>query len=64
LFPPEDEYYKKHRVKKRGYDLIYSEGIISNADYMPDGVTVINRRRSFDYKNFYPIESMAQNNAN
>ena len=47
LYPPSEEYYKHHRVKKRIYELIYAEGTISNVDYMPDGQSVINKRRSF-----------------
>jgi hypothetical protein len=34
LYPPNDEYKKKSLVKKRGFDLIYSENEISNHDYV------------------------------
>lgn len=26
LYPPVDEYYRTHRVKKKNYELIYAEG--------------------------------------
>ena len=34
IYSPTDEYYKNHRVKERKYELIYSEGLISNLDYI------------------------------
>lgn len=34
IYPPIDNYFKNHRVKKHNYELIYAEGQISNPDYL------------------------------
>lgn len=54
IYTPNDSYYEKHRGKERGYEIIYSEGNISNVDYISMGQTYCNQRRPFEFKYLYP----------
>jgi len=38
IYTPTDEYYEKHKTQKKVFELIYSEGQITNLDYSKRGV--------------------------